>query len=52
MLRHLCFVTLWLAVCLMAQDEVAPTIPQLTKDGDALYLKGDYETARQTFARA
>src|ERR1039457_6471829 len=52
MLRHLCVVTLWLAVCLMAQDEVAPTIPQLTKDGDAAYLKGDYETARQTFARA
>ena len=52
MLRHLCFVTLWLAACLLAQDEVAPTIPQLTKDGDALYLKGDYETARQTFARA
>jgi tetratricopeptide (TPR) repeat protein len=52
MLRHLCFVTLWLAACLFAQDEVVPTIPQLTKDGDAAYLKGDYETARQTFTRA
>jgi tetratricopeptide (TPR) repeat protein len=37
---------------MMAQDEVPPTIPQLTRDGDALYLKGDYEAARQTFARA
>ncbi len=52
MLRHPCLVTLCLAPCLMAQDETPPTIPQLTKDGDVWYLKGDYETARQTFARA
>src|ERR1035437_7266618 len=31
---------------------VAPTIPQLAKDGDAFYLKGDYEAARLAFTRA
>jgi tetratricopeptide (TPR) repeat protein len=49
-----------LAVCLaaglLAQEEVAPTvgptIPQLTRDGDGFYLKGDYEAARQAFASA
>ena len=35
-----------------AQEGPAPTIPQLTKDGDAAYLKGDYEAARQAFTRA
>ena len=40
------------AACLMAQEEVAPTIPQLTKDGDAFYLKGDYEAARLAFTSA
>lgn len=39
---------------LFAQEEVAPppTIPQLTKDGDTFYLKGDYEAARRAFTSA
>jgi tetratricopeptide (TPR) repeat protein len=36
----------------MAQEEGAPTVPQLTKDGDAFYLKGDYEAARLAFTNA
>ena len=41
-----------MAASLTAQEEPAPTIPQLTKDGDAAYLKGDYDAALQTFTRA
>jgi tetratricopeptide (TPR) repeat protein len=52
MLRRLCFILACVAASLMAQEEPAPTIPQLTKDGDAAYLKGDYDTALQTFTRA
>jgi len=47
-----CWLTACLAACLAAQEEVAPTIPQLARDGDAFYLKGDYEAARQAFTRA
>src|ERR1035437_9189864 len=56
MLRRIGFIPLCLAACLVAQEgvapTVAPTIPQLTKDGDAFYLKGDYEAARLAFTRA
>lgn len=52
MARRLCLLSLCLAACLAAQEETPPTIPQLTKDGDALYLKGDYEGARLVFTRA
>src|SRR6202521_3608472 len=52
MLRRACTITVCLAACLAAQEGVAPTIPQLTKDGDAFYLKGDYEAARLAFTSA
>jgi len=41
-----------MAAFLMAQEGLAPAIAQLNKDGDALYLKGDYEAARLAFAGA
>jgi tetratricopeptide (TPR) repeat protein len=56
MLRRVGFLSLCLAACLVAQEgvapTVAPTVPQLTKDGDAFYLKGDYEAARLAFSSA
>src|ERR1039457_6418183 len=52
MVRGVCSLTVCLAACLVAQEEVAPGIPQLTKDGDARYLKGDYERARVAFTSA
>ena len=52
MLRRLCCILACVAASLTAQEEPAPTIPQLTEDGDAAYLKGDYDTALQTFKRA
>jgi tetratricopeptide (TPR) repeat protein len=62
MWRRLCLIPACLAASLTAQENPAPiipaptvpqpTIPQLTRDGDAAYLKGDYESARQTFTRA
>src|ERR1035438_5230875 len=52
MLCRVCTITVCLAAGLMAQEEVAPSIPQLTKDGDALYLKGNYEAARLAFTSA
>ena len=52
MLRRACTLTVCLAACLVAQQETVPTIPQLTKDGDAFYLKGDYEAARLAFTNA
>jgi tetratricopeptide (TPR) repeat protein len=54
MLRRACTVMVCLSACFMAQprEEVDPTIPQLTKDGDAAYLKGDYEAARVAFTSA
>ena len=52
MLRSLCFMLACTAASLTAQEDPAPTIPQLTKEGDALYLKGDYEAARLAFASA
>jgi tetratricopeptide (TPR) repeat protein len=52
MLRRLCFILACVAASLTAQEDPAPTIPQLTKDGDAAYLKGDYDAASQTFTRA
>jgi len=41
-----------LAVCAWAQEDPAALIPPLLKDGDASYLKGDYEAAREAFAKA
>ena len=38
------------AASLTAQEDPASTIPQLTKDGDVLYLRRDYEGARLAFA--
>ncbi len=52
MIRRLCLLPACLAACLVAQEEVPPTIPQLARDGDDFYLKGDYEAARQAFTRA
>jgi tetratricopeptide (TPR) repeat protein len=52
MFRRACTLTVCLAACLLAQEAIAPTIPQLTKDGDAAYLKGDYEAARVAFTAA
>jgi tetratricopeptide (TPR) repeat protein len=52
MLRYAVSIAVCLAACLLAQEEAAPTIPQLTRDGDAFYLKGDYDAARQAFSRA
>ena len=52
MFRRACTITVCLAACLLAQEAIAPTIPQLTKDGDAAYLKGDYEAARLAFTSA
>src|SRR5664279_136444 len=52
MVRRECFLTVCLAACLVAQEDVAPSIPQLAKDGDARYLKGNYEAARVAFTSA
>src|SRR5580693_8233227 len=40
------------SVCAAAQVVPATAIPPLLKDGDASYLKGDYEAARQAFDKA
>jgi len=44
------------AACLMAQDQTQPSpppaIPDLIKTGQASYMKGDYEAARQSFLQA
>ena len=45
------------AACLMAQDQTTatpppPAIPDLIKTGQASYMKGDYEAARQSFQQA
>ena len=46
------------ATCLMAQDQNAPApppppaIPDLIKTGQASYMKGNYESARQSFQQA
>jgi tetratricopeptide (TPR) repeat protein len=48
MSARFCAILLCLAACLSGQDP----IPQAMKDGDAAYLKGDYEVARQAFTRA
>jgi tetratricopeptide (TPR) repeat protein len=52
MLRYAFFIAVCLTAGLTAQDEIAPTIPQLVKEGDAFYLKGDYDAARTSFTRA
>src|ERR1035437_2287212 len=52
MLRRLCVILACTAASLTAQEDPASTIPQLTKDGDSLYLKGDYEGARLAFTSA
>jgi tetratricopeptide (TPR) repeat protein len=40
------------AASLMAQDQPLPSIPDLIKTGQASYMKGDYEAARQSFQQA
>src|ERR1035438_9346473 len=41
------------AACLTAQDQSPPAaIPDLIKTGQASYMKGDYEAARQSFQQA
>src|ERR1017187_4055900 len=43
------------ATCLIAQDQTTPplpAIPDLIKTGQASYMKGDYEAARQSFQQA
>jgi tetratricopeptide (TPR) repeat protein len=43
------------SLCAAAQDvppDPAVAIPPLLKEGDAAYLKGDYEAARQSFLKA
>src|ERR1035438_9619558 len=52
MVRRVSLLAVCLAAGLMAQEEVAPAIAQLAKDGDAFYLKGDYEAARLAFTSA
>src|SRR5947209_4758910 len=41
-----------LALSAAAQDDPAAAIGPLMKEGDAAYLKGDYEAARQSFTAA
>ncbi|MCU1235743.1 MAG: Tetratricopeptide domain protein, partial [Candidatus Solibacter sp.] len=48
MSARLCVALLALAAVASAQD----ALPQAMKDGDAAYLKGDYEAARVAFTRA
>src|ERR1017187_9501133 len=52
MVRRMFFLAVSVAAGLAAQEDVAPTISQLTKDGDAFYLKGNYEAARLAFTSA
>ncbi len=52
MLRYAFLIAVCYAACLGAQEAAPPTIPQLTKEGDAFYLKGDYPAALQSFSRA
>jgi tetratricopeptide (TPR) repeat protein len=48
MLGRICAVLFLLAALLYAQE----SIPQCMKAGDAAYLKGDYEAAKEAFLRA
>jgi tetratricopeptide (TPR) repeat protein len=48
MSAKLCAIALVLAACVFAQEP----IPQAMKAGDAAYLKGNYEAARQAFTQA
>jgi tetratricopeptide (TPR) repeat protein len=38
--------------CCFAQDAAAPDVPGLLKTGDAAFLRGDYDAARQAFSQA
>jgi tetratricopeptide (TPR) repeat protein len=38
--------------CLAQAQEAAPDIPTLMQAGNAAHMKGDYETARQSYAKA
>lgn len=44
--------TLLMAFCAAAQEDPLAVAGPLLKDGDAAYLKGDYETARGSFLKA
>src|SRR5579871_880216 len=41
-----------LSLCSMTAQETAPDIPTLVKSGNEANMKGDYESARQSFAKA
>src|SRR5690349_9007640 len=43
---------LFLAALAFAQDVPPPSVSSLVADGNAAYVKGDYETARQSFLKA
>jgi histidinol-phosphate/aromatic aminotransferase/cobyric acid decarboxylase-like protein len=52
MLRSAYLIVLLLSVCAAAQEHPLAQVPLLLKDGDAAYLKGEYDTARETFSKA
>jgi tetratricopeptide (TPR) repeat protein len=52
MMRRATLIALLLAVCAAAQEDPVAQAPQWIKDGDAAYLKGQYDTARETFTKA
>jgi tetratricopeptide (TPR) repeat protein len=52
MMRRAYPIALFLAVCAAAQEDPLAQVPMLIKDADAAYLKGEYDTARETFTKA
>jgi tetratricopeptide (TPR) repeat protein len=52
MIRRRLTIALLLAVGAVAQEDPMAQVGPLLKDGDAAYLKGDYEAARDAFTKA
>jgi tetratricopeptide (TPR) repeat protein len=52
MTRLIAIAILTAACCLAQDDKPAPTIPDLEKDAQGLYMKGDYEGSHQSLLKA
>jgi tetratricopeptide (TPR) repeat protein len=51
-MRHRYLIALLLAACAAGQEDPLAQVPQWIKDGDAAYLKGEYDPAREAFGKA
>ena len=52
MMRRAILLAFVLTACVAAQEDPVAQVPQFLKDGDAAYLKGEYDAAREAFGKA